>query len=53
MLVNRGLGEKLNCSALIKPVLAALTEMHLHFGAFLKKIIHLGCIKESRLSFAG
>lgn len=39
MLINQGLGEKLNCSTLIKIVLAAITkiQIHLHVGAFLRK----------------
>lgn len=49
MLINQGLGEKFNCSTLIKPVLDALTKIHFHFGAFLKKIMHLGCIKQSHV----
>lgn len=49
MLINQGLEEKLNCSTLIKLVLTALTKKHLHFGAFLKKIMHLGGIKQSHV----
>lgn len=49
MFINQGLGEKLCCSTLIKPVLAALTKIHLHSGAFLKKIMHLCCIIQSHV----
>lgn len=46
MLINQRLGEKLSCSTLIKYVLAAITKIHLHFRAFLRKVMHLGCIKQ-------
>jgi len=39
MLINQGLGEKLNCSALIKTLLAGKTKILFHFEALCKKIM--------------